>query len=130
VHKARTSLQRYQHHLVIGNLLSTRKWEVVFVAPGQRYRWIRVPVSRRKKSVSGLEHLVGAADRRGETKAEGVPALDTPPRGDDVPLDPGELPAGDPEMDIESLIIPAVVDLHSRHIRLSAERRRGDAQAS
>ena len=29
VRKAKYSLDRYQHHLVIGNLLSTRKWEVV-----------------------------------------------------------------------------------------------------
>ncbi|TQV93221.1 DNA/pantothenate metabolism flavoprotein [Cordyceps javanica] len=33
VHKARASLDRYQHHLVIGNLLTTRKWEVVFGRP-------------------------------------------------------------------------------------------------
>ncbi|KAL3955034.1 hypothetical protein ACCO45_010597 [Purpureocillium lilacinum] len=43
VHKARYSLDRYQHHLVIGNLLSTRKWEVVFVSPGREDRWIRAP---------------------------------------------------------------------------------------
>ena len=45
--KSEQALQRYWHHLVIGNLLSTRKWEVVFVtrdkdgSMGQR--WIRIP---------------------------------------------------------------------------------------
>ncbi|PLB50666.1 putative phosphopantothenate-cysteine ligase [Aspergillus steynii IBT 23096] len=42
--KAHGSLQRYGQHLVIGNLLSTRQSEVVFVEPDQpRERWIRVP---------------------------------------------------------------------------------------
>lgn len=41
--KAHYSLNRYQHNLVIGNLLSTRQWEVVFVSPGAEDRWIRVP---------------------------------------------------------------------------------------
>ncbi|KAI6249458.1 Phosphopantothenate--cysteine ligase CAB2 [Erysiphe necator] len=41
IQKAQYSLERYQHHLVIGNLLATRKSEVVFVAPGQEHRWIR-----------------------------------------------------------------------------------------
>lgn len=40
IHKAQYSLQRYQHHLVIGNLLATRKWEVVFVAKDVE-RWIK-----------------------------------------------------------------------------------------
>jgi phosphopantothenate---cysteine ligase (ATP) len=102
-HKAKYSLERYQHHLVIGNLLSTRKWEVVFVAPGRPDRWIRVPIHRRKKTISGLEHLVGTADR-GWT-------------GEDRPMDPATLPEGEPEMEIESLIIPAVEELHSQHVR-------------
>ncbi|KAF9879332.1 hypothetical protein CkaCkLH20_02875 [Colletotrichum karsti] len=89
VHKAKYSLERYQHHLVIGNLLSTRKHEVVFVAPGRRDRWVRVPGA-------------GAA-QRGRT-------------AEDAPLDPSALPEGDPEVEIESLIIPAVQELHSKHI--------------
>ncbi|KAL0937682.1 DNA pantothenate metabolism flavoprotein [Colletotrichum truncatum] len=86
VHKAKYSLERYQHHLVIGNLLSTRKWEVVFVAPGQQDKWVRVPSAQRKTS-------------------------------EDKPLDPDALPEGDPEVEIESLIIPAVQELHSKHIQ-------------
>lgn len=102
VHKAQYSLDRYQHHLVIGNLLSTRKWEVVFVAPGQKDQWIRVPRSRRKKSISGIADMIGVAAHGGQVE--------------DKPLDPKELPEGDPEMEIESLIIPAVEELHTRHI--------------
>lgn len=66
VHKAQYSLDRYQHHLVIGNLLSTRKWEVVFVAPGQKDQWIRVPRNRRKKTISGADNMVGVAASGGE----------------------------------------------------------------
>lgn len=105
VHKAKYSLERYQHHLVIGNLLSTRKWEVVFVAPGQDDNWIRVPFNRRKKTLSGgAEELSGAAaaDQRGGRENE--------------PLDPATLPEGEPELEIESLIIPAVEALHAKHI--------------
>ena len=45
--KSEQALQRYSHHLVIGNLLSTRKWEVVFVSRNKDgsmgQRWIRIP---------------------------------------------------------------------------------------
>jgi len=44
IKKARYALERYRHHLVIGNLLATRKWEVVFVSEmleGGK-EWIRV----------------------------------------------------------------------------------------
>lgn len=91
VHKARYSLDRYQHHLVIGNLLSTRKWEVVFVSPGMEDKWIRVPFIR------------GAGTKENE------------------PVDPESLPEGEPPVEIESLIIPAVEELHGRYID---ERRR------
>ncbi|KAF4992416.1 hypothetical protein FGRMN_7161 [Fusarium graminum] len=87
VHKARYSLDRYQHHLVIGNLLSTRKWEVVFVSPGRDDRWVRVP----------REGGWGEAEKR--------------------PLVAEELPSQDPDVEIESLIIPAVQELHGEHIK-------------
>ncbi|TVY23800.1 Phosphopantothenate--cysteine ligase [Lachnellula hyalina] len=98
VHKAQYSLERYQHHLVIGNLLSTRKWEVVFVAPGKKDTWIRVPRSKRTRPISGT---VSASD--GEIGEK--------------PLDPKDLPEGDPEMEIEGLIIPAVEKMHTSHIQ-------------
>ncbi|KAF5242606.1 hypothetical protein FAUST_3219 [Fusarium austroamericanum] len=87
VRKARYSLDRYQHHLVIGNLLSTRKWEVVFVSPRRDDRWVRVP----------REGGWGEAEER--------------------PLVAEELPAQDPDLEIESLIIPAVQELHGEHIK-------------
>lgn len=99
VHKAKYSLDRYQHHLVIGNLLATRKWEVVFVAPNQSDKWIRVPRHRRKKTIGGTEEVIVSAD---DTSSK--------------PLDPKDLPDGEPELEIESLIIPAVKELHTRHI--------------
>ncbi|KAL2122011.1 hypothetical protein VTJ04DRAFT_2466 [Mycothermus thermophilus] len=95
VHKAKYSLDRYQHHLVIGNLLATRKWEVVFVSPGNPDRWIRVPF--RKPGADASDKPVEVE------KAE--------------PLDPKSLPEGEPEVEIESLIIPAVEDLHSKYIQ-------------
>ncbi|KAI2615058.1 DFP-domain-containing protein [Hypoxylon sp. NC1633] len=113
VHKAKYSLERYQHHLVIGNLLSTRKWEVVFVAPGRDDAWIRVPISRRKKTLGGVEEPVGAAaDQKSGAANE--------------PLDPATLPEGEPEIEIESLIIPAVEELHAKHVASAAARRKAN----
>ncbi|KAJ2891798.1 putative dna pantothenate metabolism flavoprotein [Zalerion maritima] len=114
VHKAKYSLNRYQHHLVIGNLLATRKWEVVFVHPSRKDRWIRVPMNRRKHTISGIEGLVGAAEKEGEGEA-------TP--SEDKPMDPKMLPEGEPVMEIEGLIIPAVEELHEEHIRGFRERK-------
>lgn len=90
VRKARYSLDRYQHHLVIGNLLSTRKWEVVFVSPGREDNWVRVP--------RGGEEGWGEAEKR--------------------PLRADELPREDPGVEIEGLIIPAVKELHEEHMRV------------
>ncbi|KAK0809295.1 Phosphopantothenate--cysteine ligase cab2 [Friedmanniomyces endolithicus] len=50
--KARYALEKYSHHLVIGNLLNTRKWEVLFVSADGGERWIRVPPGRRSPSVT------------------------------------------------------------------------------
>ena len=99
VTKARYSLQKYQHHLVIGNLLSTRKWEVVFVSP-EGEKWIRVPRSRRTKSSSGIEELVGSAGG-GE---EGVV-------GDDRPG----------KVEIESLIVPSIATIHAQLIEKASK---------
>lgn len=45
--KAQTALDKYAHHLVIGNLLNTRKWEVLFVSKQDGEKWLRVPKSQR-----------------------------------------------------------------------------------
>lgn len=111
VHKAKYSLARYQHHLVIGNLLATRKWEVVFVAPGRDDMWVRVPHERRTKSVSGKEDLVGKAEGRYASEAG------------DRPLDPKTLPEGDPSVEIEGLIIPALKEMHTQHIEAAGKKK-------
>ncbi|KAJ5111052.1 hypothetical protein N7532_001587 [Penicillium argentinense] len=107
VYKARTALQRYSHHLVIGNLLSTRKWEVVFITPDAPHeRWIRVPKARRSKSISGVEDQVGLA----EIKKGGAAPTETrqQPTQAEGPVDDG--------LEIEGLIIPELVKLHDKMI--------------
>ncbi|KAK0723937.1 DNA/pantothenate metabolism flavoprotein [Apiosordaria backusii] len=99
VHKAKYSLDRYQHHLVIGNLLATRKWEVVFVSPGSPDKWIRIP--------------------------QGGKLQDSKEAEKDEPLDPRSLPEQEPEAEIESLIIPAVAELHSKYVNGIEEKRLG-----
>jgi phosphopantothenate-cysteine ligase len=106
VHKARHSLSRYQHHLVIGNLLATRKWEVVFVSPGREDHWLRV--ARRKKQQS---HHQKEKDGEKEGEEDGWGEEDV------KRLRAGEVPKDEePESEIEALIIPAVKELHDAHI--------------
>ncbi len=108
VSKALQSLHRYRHDLVIGNLLTTRKWEVVFISK-EGERWIRVPKTRRSKSFSGVENLVG----RIEGKME-----DTP-----IDLNGGPVTDG---LEIESLIVPELVALHTERIKKDAGTRRAE----
>jgi phosphopantothenate-cysteine ligase len=113
VYKAQTALKRYSHHLVIGNLLSTRKWEVVFVTPDPPYeRWIRVPKSRRSKSISGAENQVGLAEARKASESVNRPSGE--PREDNEQK-PASVNTAD-GVEIESLIIPELVKLHSNMI--------------
>ena len=97
VSKAQSALRRYAHHLVIGNLLSTRKWEVVFITPDSEERWIRVPIHRRVKSMSGSSGVMERPSRAMLSEA-GIPQDETP--------------AMDTEVEIESLIVPEVAKLH------------------
>ena len=106
VSKARQALERYSHHLVIGNLLSTRKFEVVFVAPGREERWIRVPVHRRVKSVSGNR-----------------PTIDSLSNGN---IPEQEWMNGDLEQEIESLIVPEVAILHRSFTQRSQQHKEED----
>jgi phosphopantothenate-cysteine ligase len=100
VSKAKQALDKYGHDLVIGNLLATRKWEVVFISKSDGERWIRVPRWRRSKSISGVEELVG--------KAEGKKKDETP-----VDLHGGTVTEG---MEIESLIVPELIAEHTARI--------------
>jgi phosphopantothenate---cysteine ligase (ATP) len=97
VQKAQYALTKYSHHLVIGNLLTTRKWEVVFVSQ-EGTKWIKVPRGRRTKSFSGIESLVGQAAGKAEDDSEAHHFL------------------GEPLVEIESLIIPEIAQLQSRLI--------------
>lgn len=102
--KARHALKKYAHHLVIGNLLTTRKWEVVFVstvAGELRERWVRVPRVRRQLSASGKHDLVG--------NAQGL--------SDDSLAAMNGKAEGEPAVEIESMIIPEVAALHDEFIR-------------
>ncbi|CAI7578681.1 unnamed protein product [Penicillium glandicola] len=111
VYKARTALQRYAHHLVIGNLLSTRKWEVVFITPDEPHeRWLRVPKSRRSKSISGIEDQVGLAEAK---KGNSTSVEQTEAEQIDETSRDG--------IEIESIIIPELVKLHSKMIEKKTE---------
>jgi phosphopantothenate---cysteine ligase (ATP) len=91
--KARYALEKYSHHLVIGNKLNTRKWEVLFVTADGGERWIRVPAGRRTKSITG----VGA---------------DTLQNAD----------SREPAIEIESLIVPEIANMHSALIERASNR--------
>lgn len=56
IKKARTALERYNHQLVIGNLLQTRKYEVVFVTPDNEH-WIRLSKDAAEHKVE-IESLI------------------------------------------------------------------------
>jgi len=98
VKKAEYALNKYAHHLVIGNLLTTRKWEVVFVS-NEGHKWITVPKGRRSKSISGIEALVGQAT--GNANEEDIKTHQF---------------VGEPAVEIESLIIPAISELQDKMI--------------
>jgi phosphopantothenate-cysteine ligase len=131
VAKAEQALQRYSHHLVIGNLLSTRKWEVVFVSKeddGRTVeRWVRVPKTKRSKSISGVETQVGLAEVKAGTAAALAAAAAVKVAASTT--DGDEEHHGHPEEDgtaasahgrsgteIESLIIPELLKMHSSMI--------------
>jgi phosphopantothenate-cysteine ligase len=126
VSKAEQALQRYSHHLVIGNLLSTRKWEVVFISKeddGKTVeRWIRVPKTKRSKSLSGVENQVGLAEGKATSAAalaaRAVAAGESTNGGgeDHESHETIESPTthhGPEGTEIESLVIPELVKMHS-----------------
>lgn len=97
--KAKMALERYAHHLVIGNLLSTRKWEVVFIMPDGKEEWIRIPLHRRVES-SPLPLDQTGLPSKGKEKTS--PSMELPK---DLP------------MEIESIIVPKVIQLHEKQIK-------------
>ncbi|KAL9047160.1 MAG: hypothetical protein Q9214_000198 [Letrouitia sp. 1 TL-2023] len=99
ISKAQKSLERYSHHLVIGNLLSSRKWEVVFVTPDAEEQWVTVPIHRRIKSMSGASGLLNKPTLASLTKPHEI-----------------EVSTSEPEQEIESLIVPEVTKLHTAFI--------------
>ncbi|KAI8937848.1 hypothetical protein NX059_005537 [Plenodomus lindquistii] len=114
VKKSEYALNKYSHHLVIGNLLHTRKWEVVFVSALEGHKWIRVPSTRRTKSFSGLPSLVGVADAAGKSQAE---------EDESIATEHG-IPQGEPAVEIESLIIPEIEVMHTKLIGIAQARAR------
>ena len=102
VSKAQAALRRYSHHLVIGNLLSTRKWEVVFITPDAEENWIRVPAHRRIKSMSGDSSLMQRPSMAALT-------------AEDTPQD--EYSFSDAGVEIESIIVPEVAKMHCAFIQ-------------
>ena len=104
ISKAQSALDRYSHHLVIGNLLSSRAWEVVFITPNEEERWVRVPTRNRVKSLSApsstsrKDLFKGTIHKPSEVGFEIV---------DSAPIE------------IESIIVPEVIKLHSGHIQVA-----------
>lgn len=59
IHKAQYALNRYQHQLVIGNLLQTRNKEVVFVTPENvKGDWVKLPEQTDKGVKLTIEELI------------------------------------------------------------------------
>lgn len=93
--KANMALERYQHDLVVGNLLETRKTEVVFVAPGRPAEWIRLPAPAAEQELHRQrERRSSVAGAKGDQSAG---SLD------------------EPEVEIEGMIVPAVIRLHGEY---------------
>ena len=108
ISKAQAALRRYAHHLVIGNLLSTRKWEVVFIAPNLEENWIRVPMHRRVKSISA-----------------GVASLSLLSLSGSMGF--SQEANGEEELEIESLIVPEVARMHGEFIAKRGNHSRGSS---
>ncbi|EFW18394.1 hypothetical protein D8B26_005186 [Coccidioides posadasii str. Silveira] len=101
--KSEQALQRYSHHLVIGNLLSNRKWEVVFVSRKPdgaiQERWIRIP--RPRRSVSGALPGMSAGLQAGLSPAAAAAAAAAAHEH------------AQKEVEIESVIIPELKKMHT-----------------
>ena len=99
IRKSQKALKQYAHHLVVGNLLSNRKFEVVLVAKDKPEKWIRLPHHLRTYS-----SLAGAKPRR---PSEPI---------DRAALSNGEHNILQSGMEIESLLVPEIIGLHTERI--------------
>lgn len=75
------------------------------MAPGRPDKWIRIPSALTAKA--GHKRSLSEMEER-----KPVVAVQ-----EDRPMDPSLLPEGDPDVEIESLIIPALEEVHTTHIR-------------
>lgn len=76
IEKAKMALERYQHDLVIGNLLTTRKLEVVLVRSNEKERWIRLPgLTKDGSSTSPLDSSALQKESTIELESLIVPAV-------------------------------------------------------
>ena len=107
IDKAQQALSKYSHHLVIGNLLSTRRHEVVFITP-KGEQWIKVPQHRRTVSVTTPSFLRKAFLENAHSEA-------------DTSIENGPV-------EIESLIVPEVAAMHQRFIEFAQENKEVDEQ--
>ena len=107
ISKAHQALDKYSHHVVIGNLLSTRKFEVVVITPGQEEQWITVPMHRRVKSVTGSRPNLSANDWQTSEQ---------------------EWLRGEQEQEIESMIVPKITRMHKAFIARSHESKAEDEE--
>ncbi|OJD22949.1 hypothetical protein ACJ73_05697 [Blastomyces percursus] len=114
ISKSEQALNRYSHHLVIGNLLSTRKWEVVFVSRGADGKisehWLRIPKTAAVPH-SGSKRLswnvVQPHQQNSVTEGQ---------KGDGgVQMTTADVNAGE-MMEIESLIVPELKKKHTAMI--------------
>ncbi|PGH13279.1 hypothetical protein AJ80_06389 [Polytolypa hystricis UAMH7299] len=119
ISKSEQALKRYSHHLVIGNLLTTRKFEVVFVSRdadgtmGQR--WIRIPPPKPARRLS-LTLNVGTPAQGKEVNDEGSTVIQ--PKGHSGKSDSAAVDHSHAhEVEIESLIIPELKKMHGDKIQ-------------
>lgn len=99
--KARTSLERYGHQVVIGNMLDTRKYEVVFVSSSTDAHTSPndPPLEAFKEEWTRLPGTLAEIGSSGEAQAASAPAV----------------------TEIEELIVGKLVDMHAHWIDQSAK---------
>lgn len=121
--KAEAALRRYAHHLVVGNLLATRKEEVVFVMRGDSdgdeivHKWIRLSDANTSVKKGDESIKAGEKRKRADTVGDGADVVSKT----EAVVENGTsttstvaaaATADDGEKEIERLIIPELVRMH------------------